>query len=209
MHILAAMQLLIIFARLGRSARKGCGCAGLATAILAACMAAYGAQAQPAALGSATGAQGLAASHPMGDWRDTRRARLPGPYSVQVLGVIDGDSFVARVPVWIGQDVTTHVRLRGVDAPEIRGRCAAESQLAAEAKQALADILGSGRIEIRDIGTGKYAGRVIARVFVTSQQDRITEDAGRMLMAAGYARPYRGGRRNSWCSGQTALRGGR
>ncbi len=134
-----------------------------------------------------------------GPWSNPRRMRLAGPYPARVLAIIDGDTFVARIPVWIGQEVTTHVRLRGIDAPEIKGRCAAETRLAQEAKQALADILASGRINLRDIGTGKYAGRVIARVFVTSKHDHNTEEAGAMLLAAGYARPYRGGRRDDWC----------
>ncbi len=134
-----------------------------------------------------------------GMWSNPRRMRLAGPYSARVLAIIDGDTFVARIPVWIGQEVTTHVRLRGIDAPELKGRCAAETRLALEARQALADILASGRINLRDIGTGKYAGRVIARVFVTSKHDHNTEEAGAMLLAAGYARPYRGGRRDDWC----------
>ncbi len=39
--------------------------------------------------------------------------------SAQVLHVIDGDTFEARVHLWQGLDITTRIRLRGVDAPEL------------------------------------------------------------------------------------------
>src|SRR6185312_332928 len=41
-------------------------------------------------------------------------------HPADVLRVIDGDTFEARVHVWPGLDITTKVRLRGVDAPEMR-----------------------------------------------------------------------------------------
>ncbi len=142
------------------------------------------------------------ASIPAG-WRGLRRQRLAGPYPVRVVAVVDGDTFVARVAVWLGQEVVTRVRLRGVDAPEMNGRCEAESRLAREAKQVLGEFLASGAVFLRDIGTGKYAGRVIARAYVAGRPGGLLNEkpleAGAMLLAGGYARPYRGGRRNSWC----------
>ncbi len=139
-----------------------------------------------------------AASQPY--WRDQRRMRLAGPYQAQVLEVMDGDTFAARIQVWLGQDVVTLVRLRGVDAPEIRGRCRRENDAAVEAKRVLAEFLSAGAVSLRDIGTGKYAGRVIAKAFVTGREGKLAGEAGAMLMAGGYARAYRGGRRNSWCN---------
>jgi micrococcal nuclease len=135
---------------------------------------------------------------PPREWRNLRRIRLAGLYPAEVLHVIDGDTFVARIPVWLGQDVVTHVRLRGIDTPELKGRCRAETDLAREAAQAVREFLHSGTVTLRDIGTGKYAGRVIARVYVT-QPGRSAEDAGAMLLAGGYARRYGGGRRSRWC----------
>src|ERR1700750_1770804 len=43
--------------------------------------------------------------------------------SADVLRVIDGDTFEARVHLWPGLYVTTRVRLRGIDAPELKARC--------------------------------------------------------------------------------------
>src|SRR5215216_3144877 len=61
---------------------------------------------------------------------------MPSPsrmlYSAEVLRVIDGDTFEARVRIWPGLDVTTKVRLRNIDAPELKARCT-EEQMRAEA----------------------------------------------------------------------------
>ncbi len=45
---------------------------------------------------------------------------LAGPYTAIVERVIDGDTLAVRVPVWIGQELTVLVRVRGIDAPERR-----------------------------------------------------------------------------------------
>ncbi|MCC2095562.1 MAG: thermonuclease family protein [Hyphomicrobiales bacterium] len=148
----------------------------------------------------ASGRSAAAPALPPRDWRDLRRIRLAGPYPAELLQVIDGDTFVARVPVWLGQDVITRVRLRGVDTPELKGRCARETAKAREAAQAAGEFLRSGPVMLTDIGTGKYAGRVIARVAVTRPDSRQTEDLGALLLAGGYARRYSGGRRGNWCN---------
>ncbi len=51
-----------------------------------------------------------------------------------------------------------------------------------------------GHVHLRNVGLGKYAGRVIADVF--------TEDGRRLadvLLEAGLARPYDGSEREGWC----------
>ncbi len=48
---------------------------------------------------------------------------LRSGYSADVTRVLDGYTFEARVRIWPGQDVTTRVRLRGIDAPEMKSRC--------------------------------------------------------------------------------------
>jgi endonuclease YncB( thermonuclease family) len=47
-------------------------------------------------------------------------------YPARVVRVIDGDTFEARVRVRPGLEVTTRVRLRRIDAPELHARCASE-----------------------------------------------------------------------------------
>jgi hypothetical protein len=43
-------------------------------------------------------------------------------YRADVLRVIDGDTFEARVRIWSGFEITTRVRLRAIDAPELHAR---------------------------------------------------------------------------------------
>jgi hypothetical protein len=58
------------------------------------------------------------------------RAAPAATHPAEVLRVIDGDTFEARVHVWPGLDITTKIRLRGIDAPELRAKCAAERTMA-------------------------------------------------------------------------------
>ena len=58
-------------------------------------------------------------------------------YSVDVIRTIDGDTFEARVHLGPGLEPTTRVRLRGIDAPELKASCAQELQMAEAATNAL------------------------------------------------------------------------
>lgn len=131
---------------------------------------------------------------------EARRSTFSGPYPARVTRVVDGDTFEARVTVWFGQEVTTLVRLRGLDAPERAARCEAEADGARRAARALADLLGSGRVAIRNVGGDKYFGRVIADAVVTAPDGGFPPThVGPALIAQGVARPYDGRRRATWC----------
>ena len=114
--------------------------------------------------------------------------------SAQVLHVIDGDTFEARVHLWQGLDITTRVRLRGVDAPELKARCLDESRMAQAAREALTTFLKEGGVTIYNVGPDKYNGRVVADVAT-----RTTPNVSASLIAAGHGRPYNGGHRAGWC----------
>ena len=92
------------------------------------------------------------------------RELLQGPYEAKVIEVLDGDTLVVRARIWLGTEVELRVRLHGVGAPELEGRCEAEIRLARDAKDALARLVGSGMIRLRNIRYGNYAGRVVAPV---------------------------------------------
>jgi len=117
-----------------------------------------------------------------------------GRQSAQVLYVIDGDTFEARVHLWQGLDITTRVRLRGVDAPELEAQCFKESRMAQAARNALKGLLAEGGVTIFNVGPDKYNGRVVADVAT-----RATPNVSDALIAAGHGRPYGGGRRAGWC----------
>lgn len=122
------------------------------------------------------------------------RELLPGPVPARVIQVIDGDTIVVKARIWLGQDVETRVRLAGVDAPELAGRCERERALARDARAFVEDMVDSGEVVLSQIQYGKFAGRVVARVETLSG-----EDLSAALLAAGLARPYEGGARTPWC----------
>lgn len=124
----------------------------------------------------------------------TPREVLPGPVPAELVRVVDGDTVLVSARIWLGQRVTVSVRLAGIDAPEMRGRCASERARARQARDFLARRLAAGRIALADIQYGKFAGRVVARLL-----DGDGADLGAALLAAGLARPYAGRRRGSWC----------
>jgi endonuclease YncB( thermonuclease family) len=126
------------------------------------------------------------------------RDPIAGPLHADLLRVIDGDTFEARVRVWFGQEVRSLIRIRGYDAPERAARCAEEASRAAEASATLQDILASGPVVISNISGDKYFGRVVAQVRVRLA-DGLDSDVAELMLAAGYGRPYDGRRREGWC----------
>ena len=127
---------------------------------------------------------------------------LPGPIPAEVLRVIDGDTLAVRARIWLGQDVAVHVRLAGIDAPELKGRCAQERALATAARDALSLRAPAGAaVRLIDVRNDKYVGRVIARVL-----DRSGADLGAAQLTAGLARAYAGRARQPWCGARAAAR---
>lgn len=130
---------------------------------------------------------------------------IAGPYRAQDIRVVDGDTFEARLRIWFNQDVTVLVRLDGVDAPELRGRCEREKRLAIEAQEALRAILASGEVFVRDLRADKYNGRAVARVSVADRSGTFSDDVGDLLLTGGYARAYDGRARSPWCATAAAV----
>jgi endonuclease YncB( thermonuclease family) len=85
-----------------------------------------------------------------------------GIYPAEVLRVADGDTFEARVQVWPGIAITTMVRLRGIDTPELKARCPQERAKAEAARAKLAALLSQGSVELSRVGLDKYGGRIDA-----------------------------------------------
>lgn len=117
-----------------------------------------------------------------------------GPVEARVIDVLDGDTFLAEALIWPGQTVTVNVRIRGVDAPEMRASCEGERAAAVEARNALAALVADAPVLISNIAGAKYYGRVLADV---STAGGLALD--RFLLDQKLARPYFGGRRTAWC----------
>jgi len=123
------------------------------------------------------------------------RTTLPtATHPAEVLRVLDGDTFEARVNLWPGLEITTRVRLRGIDAPEMKSRCGEERVKAEAARDALRILLDQGDVGISQVTLDKYGGRVLAAASTWA-----TPDISAALLDAGAVRPYSGGRREGWC----------
>jgi endonuclease YncB( thermonuclease family) len=125
---------------------------------------------------------------------DPANMALTTVYAADLVRVLDGDTFEARIHVWPGHDVTTRVRLRGIDAPEMQAQCPQERTKAEAARSALAGLLAQGQIRVLHIGPDKYNGRIVADAATAR-----TSDVSAALLRSGHARAYDGGRRAGWC----------
>ncbi|MFA5121700.1 thermonuclease family protein [Zavarzinia sp.] len=119
---------------------------------------------------------------------------MPGPFTAEVISVVDGDTLEVRVPIWLGQEVVTRVRLSGVDTPELHGDCDDERRKAQAARDRLSELVRSGTVTLRDVRYDKYGGRVLA--IVSTADGRPIAD---LLIASGLARAYDGRARSGWC----------
>jgi endonuclease YncB( thermonuclease family) len=120
---------------------------------------------------------------------------LTGPVVATVERIIDGDTIEVVAHIWLGQKVRTAVRIAGIDAPEMRGRCAGERELAMAATDYLKPLEGA-HISLHHVTTGKFAGRILADV----RHDGFG-DVGQALLREGMARPYSARTRIDWCEG--------
>jgi endonuclease YncB( thermonuclease family) len=119
---------------------------------------------------------------------------LAGPVSARVVDVLDGDTIAFEADVWLGTSIAMHVRIRGIDTPELHTTCAAEKTMAEQARQQLVRLAGSS-IRLTDVAYDKYGGRVDANV-----ANAAGLDLGAAMLKAGLAHPYDGnGPRADWC----------
>lgn len=104
--------------------------------------------------------------------------------------VVDGDSFR------LGQ---RRIRIRGIDAPEIAGACAAETELAARSADRLVELLNRGPFVMTATSgdeRDRY-GREL-RTLTRPDPDGHTRSIGDAMVAAGLAHDYRGSK-SGWC----------
>lgn len=113
---------------------------------------------------------------------------VDGPVHAEVVRVIDGDTVLVEAMPWPDHRISTYVRLRGIDAPELKSKCAAFRDAARQAQEQLrAMMAGQRRVSLTDISGDKYFGRVVA--------DLSLEDGRRpavLLLEEGLVEPYQG-----------------
>ncbi len=122
------------------------------------------------------------------------RELIAGPVIANVLKVYDGDTIEVLAKVWPGHQINVRVRIRGIDAPEMRAKCPMERRAAVIARDRLQRFIAGRPVKLLNIRGGKYYGRVLADV-----EDHAGSDVETALLEAGLVRPYRGRHRSSWC----------
>jgi micrococcal nuclease len=100
--------------------------------------------------------------------------------------VIDGDTF---------ETGGMRIRIADIDTPEVLGRCAAESALAARATARLRALLAAGPFELHPLGNGHDVDRYGRKLRIVTRGGR---SLGDVLVAEGLARTW-SGRREAWC----------
>ena len=117
-----------------------------------------------------------------------------GPVEATVVRILDGDTFLADALVWPGHSVRVNIRIRGIDAPEMKARCDGERAAALRARDALSALVGDSPVSISNIGGAKYYGRVLADV-----RPGDGREIAPILLDEKLVRSYSGGRRAGWC----------
>lgn len=116
---------------------------------------------------------------------------------VKYLRNYDADTITFNIPLihpLLGKKIS--VRLRGIDTPEIRGKCSNEKKRALEAKQEVQGLLTRAkRIDLQNIERGKYF-RIVADVIIDGNS--LTQ----YLLKKKLGYPYMGGKKqkNYWCA---------
>ncbi len=112
----------------------------------------------------------------------------------EVVSIYDADTFKINIKSWpdiVGYRMS--IRLNGVDAPEMRGKCQEEKQQARKAKKITVEFLRSSKVvELRNMRRGKYF-RILADVYGDGKS------LAKALIQSGLVRKYSGGSRRGWC----------
>jgi endonuclease YncB( thermonuclease family) len=101
--------------------------------------------------------------------------------------VIDGDTF---------ETGGIRVRVADIDTPEVRGRCAYETALAARATARMRTLLAAGPFELHALADGRDEDAYGRKLRIVTRDGR---SLGDVLVAEGLARTW-SGRREPWCT---------
>ena len=112
----------------------------------------------------------------------------------KVISIYDGDTLRVNIdsfPAIVGKNI--RIRIKGIDAPEIKGKCQTEIDLAIMARDYLRNAINqSSQIELRNIERGKYF-RIVGELYIDG------ENISKGLIKEKLAYIYHGGKKRSWC----------
>jgi endonuclease YncB( thermonuclease family) len=97
-------------------------------------------------------------------WEHTTEFVFPVE-SGEVIKVYDGDTITiaAKLPYESSPLYRIHVRLNGIDTPEIKGKSPEEKELSKEARDSLSNLVLHKKVQLKNVSSEKY-GRLLADV---------------------------------------------
>lgn len=119
------------------------------------------------------------------------------PYDYRVIRVLDGDTVEFDAPFLpIELKKVLKLRIEGVDTPEkgSLAKCEAEKYKAESATRFTNyAVMAARKHQIYIESWDKYGGRVIGDLILDGKSLK------QQLLSQGYAKPYDGGKKTSWC----------
>lgn len=113
-----------------------------------------------------------------------------------ILAAHDGDSLVARIDLPLSVSVTRHVRLMGIDTPELVNADPELKAKAFKARDRLASLtVGVAGCFVETAGKGDKYGRLLARVLMPNHETGAETCVNDLLVNEGLAVSYNGGKR--------------
>ena len=106
--------------------------------------------------------------------------------------IIDGDTIAVKERVY---GLKLKIRVAGIDTPEKgwRAKCEEEQILSKKAFDFTASFVSGNKFKVSNMKWGKYGGRIVGEVSVYGT------NLGEELIRRGLAKPYDGGKKESWC----------
>lgn len=113
----------------------------------------------------------------------------------KAVSIYDGDTFKVNIegyPAIVGEKMS--VRVKGIDTPEIKGKCAKEKELAHKAKQIVVELMKKAKVvELRNMQRDKYF-RIVSDVYIDGK------NLSFLLIEKNLAVTYDGGTKTkNWC----------
>jgi len=113
----------------------------------------------------------------------------------KILRIVDGDTFVISAP-FLPKEIkqTMYLRLSNIDTPNVKrwANCDKEAELGEKAKLFVEQVIMNNKYTIKLVGVDKY-NRLLGQIFINKK------DLSDLLIKNNFARPYYGGKKQSWC----------
>ncbi len=123
---------------------------------------------------------------------------VASPVALPIVKVIDGDTIKTKLPSLPDTISDVSIRIVGIDTPEKnpRAKCLAEHVRGVKASDFVKSLAKNNKDMLVDnMKWDKYGGRIDGTVIIGGV------DVAKELINQGLARPYNGGKKGDWCSG--------